>query len=86
MAFLVLSRDGCKYCDMAVSLLTTEAKAFKVYKCEDGVELRKILSEEHGMLPEHVSFPQIFCNGVHVGGYSELKQYIMNEFCTDADF
>ena len=86
MTFLVLSRDGCKYCDMAVSLLTTHSKAFAVYKCMDGRELRTILEEEHGMVPEHVTFPQIFCDGVHIGGYSDLYQYVQNEFGMDADF
>lgn len=86
MTFLVLSRDGCQYCDLAVSLLTTHAKTFEVYKCADGGELRRILADDYGMVPEHVTFPQIFCNGVHVGGYSELYQYILNEFGTDADF
>ena len=86
MAFFILSKDGCKYCDMAVSLLTAHAKVFEMYKCKDGVELRKILSEDYGMVSENVTFPQIFRDGKHIGGYSDLYQHIMNEFGTDADF
>jgi glutaredoxin len=86
MTFLVLSRDECQYCDLTVSLLTTHAKTFEVHKCADGRELRRILADDYGMIPEHVTFPQIFCNGKHVGGYSELHKYILNEFGTDADF
>ena len=65
MAFFILSKDGCKYCDMAVSLLTAHAKVFEMYKCKDGVELRKILSEDYGMVSENVTFPQIFRDGKH---------------------
>jgi glutaredoxin len=86
MTFLVLSRDGCQYCDLAINLLTTHAKTFKVYKCVDGGDLRRVLSDDYGMVPEHVTFPQIFFNGVHIGGYSELHHHILNEFGTDADF
>ena len=84
--FLVFSKDGCEYCTLAIELLTEMKKEFSVVKLLNVAELNEALTV-HGLTAK--TFPQIFLDGVHVGGYTDLQSYLTKEddvFSIDEDF
>ncbi|AGE53440.1 glutaredoxin [Acanthocystis turfacea Chlorella virus GM0701.1] len=84
--FTVYSKDGCKYCTMAVELLTTMKKAFNVIKLKSVTELNVAISDR-GLMVQ--AFPQVFAGNVHIGGYTDLHAYLLEEdnvFSIDEDF
>ncbi|AGE50092.1 glutaredoxin [Acanthocystis turfacea Chlorella virus Canal-1] len=74
--FLVFSKDGCKYCAMAIKLLTEMKKDFHVIKLLDVTELNETLFIL-GITAK--TFPQVFMDGDHIGGYTELHEILTKE-------
>lgn len=73
--FVVLSKDGCGWCDRAKSLLPG---AYREIKCETAADLRRELTERgHAAAAELAStFPQIMHGQTYVGGYRQLEDYL----------
>ncbi len=70
----VYSKDGCSYCVRAKQLLTKKNISYKEYKLgEDGID-RAFIQKKAGKTVSTV--PQIFIDGTHIGGYSELETYL----------
>jgi glutaredoxin 1 len=70
----VYSKDGCSYCVRAKQLLTNKKISYKEYKLgEDGID-RAFIQEKVGKPISTV--PQIFIDGNHIGGYTELEKYL----------
>jgi len=67
--FLVYSKDGCRYCSMAIELLTELKKEFTVIKLKSVAELNDALFDR-GITVR--TFPQVFLDDEHIGGYTEL--------------
>ena len=63
MKFVILSREGCDYCEAAKALLPD------AIVLQD--ETARTIVKEGGF----GTFPQIFHNGKHIGGYTELLGY-----------
>ncbi|MGV1754773.1 glutaredoxin domain-containing protein [Agrobacterium sp. CG674] len=70
MAYLIMTKPGCNYCTRAKALLKSNQLTF---------------SESHYDTPEKqekfkaagwTSYPQIFHEGVLVGGYDDLVEYL----------
>jgi glutaredoxin len=74
--FLVISKDGCKFCTLAIELLADLKKEFHVMKLSNVAELNEALSVR-GLTAK--TFPQIFMDSVHIGGYTELQSYLTKE-------
>jgi len=72
----VFSKDGCKYCTLAIELLTEMKKEFTVVKLLNVAELNDTLSVR-GLTAK--TFPQVFFDDVHIGGYTELHAHITKE-------
>lgn len=74
--FLVLSKDGCTYCDRAKSLLGEHHKPFSTQTLATLSDLKDCLRRlGHGA--DHVAtFPQVVHGSVHVGGFEQLKDYL----------
>ncbi|AGE59336.1 glutaredoxin [Acanthocystis turfacea Chlorella virus OR0704.3] len=84
--FTVYSKDGCKYCTMAIELLTAMKKEFNVIKLNSVAELNVAISDR-GLMVQ--TFPQVFADNVHIGGYTDLHAYLLEEenvFSIDEDF
>jgi len=75
--FLVFSKDGCKYCTLAIELLTDLKKDFHVVKLLNVAELNEALAVR-GLTAK--TFPQVFMDGDHIGGYTDLQEYITKEY------
>jgi len=76
----MFTQDFCGYCTKAKSLINTyiETGMFEnliEYNIEIRSEYKKDLRER---LPEVKTVPQIFFDGVHIGGYDDLADYVEN--------
>lgn len=71
--FKILSKDGCKYCDLSKNLIEQKGLPFE--------ELKVTKDELQLLCDKNVSsYPQIFLNDKHIGGYFELEEYFENDY------
>lgn len=78
MKFVVYSKQDCVYCDLAKGLLNK-------YKISYDIKDYRDLTKLSGVYPYRVKFPQIYKinsdnNRTHLGGYTELKEYLQPTF------
>jgi glutaredoxin 3 len=66
----IYTRQWCGYCTAAERLLSKKQVAYEQIDATGNAELRAWLVEATGQ----TTVPQIFINGVSIGGYSELKE------------
>jgi glutaredoxin 3 len=65
----IYTRPGCGYCSAAKSLLTRKHVEFTEFDAGKNPEFRQeMLARANG----GTTFPQIFIDGMHVGGCDEL--------------
>lgn len=69
---LILSKPQCNFCVMAKALLRRKEYEFEevVYNTNEMFEEFKIRGFR--------SFPQIYIDEIHIGGYTDLVQYFAN--------
>ena len=67
----IYSRPACGYCELAKELLRRRDLPFTAYDVTaDRSRMAEMLDRSGG----HMSLPQIFIGGKHVGGYMELAE------------
>ena len=71
---IIWSRYHCPYCDQAKALLKQKGIQFEERKIGDGWTKEELLEE----IPTARTVPQIILNGELIGGYTELKQKLVN--------
>lgn len=67
----IYTRPGCGYCSAAKSLLKRKNAAFTEYDVAVNADWRAEMVERS---KGGATFPQIFINGVHVGGCDDLYE------------
>jgi glutaredoxin len=70
MKAIIWSKPNCHFCTQARALLRQKDIQFEERKIGDGWTKEQLLEA----VPGARSVPQIFLNGKHVGGYTELKE------------
>ena len=70
MKAVIWSRYHCSYCDQAKALLRSKGIQFEEKKIGDGYTKEELLEA----VPTARTVPQIFIDGEHVGGFTELKK------------
>jgi glutaredoxin len=65
---IVYGKPNCPFCEKAKALLHGHHLHFEYYDVSDP----KMLTEMKTLAPESKTVPQIFWDGVHIGGYTEL--------------
>ena len=78
MFIQIFGRDGCGYCDAAISISKSYVERNHclhnyVYKKLDKDFTRDEFIEKFSGVS---TFPQVIVNGKNIGGYTELKQYL----------
>jgi glutaredoxin 3 len=73
MKNIIWSKDNCFYCMMAKQTLEDLGVAFEERNVSQGPWTKEQLLEA---APEFKTYPQIFLNGSHIGGFDELRTYI----------
>lgn len=74
MKAVVWSKYNCSFCEQAKALLKQKNIEFEERKIGDGYTKEDLLES----VPTARTVPQIFLDGELVGGYTELKQRLMN--------
>jgi glutaredoxin len=72
MKAIVWSKDNCTFCDQAKALLEQRNIAYEEKRIGHGYTREDLLEA----VPTARTVPQIFVNNNHVGGFTELRQYI----------
>jgi glutaredoxin 3 len=69
---IVWSKYHCPYCDQAKDLLRSRGIKFEERKIGDGWTREELLEA----IPTARTMPQIILNNQHIGGFTELRQYL----------
>lgn len=72
---IIWSKQMCPYCDQAKALLNAKGIEFEERKIGEGYSKEDLLEA----VPTARSVPQIFLNNKHVGGFTELREYLNAE-------
>lgn len=75
MVATIWSTQGCVWCDRAKDLLTKESIPYTEKVIGRGYERKHLLEA----VPGARSVPQIFMDGVYIGGYAELQKHLYPE-------
>lgn len=69
--FVIMTKSGCTYCDQAKALLTQRGYTYREerYVTEDDFDRFIGLG--------YRSFPQIFDGPTYIGGFAELRRYLL---------
>ena len=70
MAYLLMTKPGCSYCTRAKALLKSNNESFTVNEHDTPEKIQRF--KDAG----YTTFPQIFHDGVLVGGYTDLVEYL----------
>jgi glutaredoxin 3 len=73
MKAVVWSKYHCPFCDQAKALLEAKGIEFEEKKIGDGYSKEDLLEA----VPNARTVPQIFLNGQLIGGFTELKQTLI---------
>lgn len=74
MKAILWSKYHCPYCDQAKALLTQKGIEFEERKIGEGYTREDLLEQ----VPTARAVPQIFLDGEHIGGFTELKEKLLN--------
>ena len=72
---VVWSKDGCPFCDRAVSLLESKGIDFELRKIGEDWTKEQLLEA----VPNARTVPQIVIDGNQIGGFTELNQLLTQE-------
>ena len=73
MKAILWSKYNCPYCDQAKALLKHKGIPFEERKIGDGYTKEELLEA----VPTARTVPQIFLDGELIGGFTELKQKLI---------
>lgn len=81
MDYIVYSKPGCGFCDMAKDLLESKQLGYKeiivdVGQQKDESKTYISVGQLRNLIPNVRSVPQIFKGQEHVGGYDDLKKML----------
>lgn len=72
--YIVYTKNNCSFCQMAKQLLTDEVADYRNVE-EDSLYMIELRT----LYPAVRSMPQIFKNGRHIGGYTELVKELQSD-------
>lgn len=71
----IFTGPGCGYCDRAKATLTANGLAYT----ERNMAEREVRAEFAERLPREKSLPQVFVDGIHIGGYEDLRMRLSDD-------
>lgn len=74
MNIVMWTKDDCSFCRRAKSLLNSYGLTFEERKIGEGFTREQFFESN----PGQTTLPQIYIQDKHVGGYTELVEYIEN--------
>lgn len=76
MSVVVWSKDKCFYCQMAKNILELKGIEFEERNTSLNKWSRADMLED---VPDAKTFPQIFIDDQHIGGFTELQKYFKED-------
>ncbi|MBD9511536.1 glutaredoxin 3 [Ensifer sp. ENS10] len=70
MSWVMMTKPGCNYCTKAKALLKSNNISFSVSDHDTPEKVQRF--KDAG----YTTFPQIFHDGVRIGGFDDLEQYL----------
>ena len=74
--YIIYSKPSCGYCLQAKQLLEMEQLLFEYKQLGTHYDLDELMT----LSPNAKSFPQVFKDGVLVGGFSDLVEYLKQQY------
>ena len=74
--YTIYSKPSCGYCSQAKDLLTMEQLPFEYKQLGTHYNLDELMT----LAPNAKSFPQVFEDGVLIGGYTELVEHLKQQY------
>ena len=74
--YTIYSKPNCGYCLQAKQLLEMEQLLFEYKQLGTHYDLDELMT----LSPNAKSFPQVFKDGVLVGGFSDLVEYLKQQY------
>ena len=74
--YTIYSKPNCSYCLQAKQLLEMEQLPFEYKNLGTHYSLDELMT----LSPDAKSFPQVFKDGVLIGGYSELVEHLKQQY------
>ena len=74
--YTIYSKPSCGYCLQAKDLLTMEQLPFEYKQLGTHYSLQEFME----LFPDAKSFPQVFKDGKCIGGYSDLVEYLNQQY------
>ena len=72
----IYSKENCNYCKLAKMLLKNKEITYEEIILKDDEKISEKISEHENEVSDKVStVPQIYLNGVRIGGFTELKKH-----------
>lgn len=71
MEVLVYSSNNCHYCDKAKKLLSNKNISYNEIRVDLDEKAKQTMIEKS----QRRTVPQIFINGMHIGGYTDLYDF-----------
>lgn len=68
--FVIFTREDCNYCTLAKELLLEQGFGFAEFVIPDCEEILAFMKYSN-----FKTVPQVFINGMNIGGYKELEAY-----------
>ena len=75
---LVYSKNHCPYCDMAKKLLDENGLEYQEINLSYADDPETILVEIR-KLTDSKTLPQIVLDGKHIGGYTDLRDFLLHK-------
>jgi glutaredoxin len=75
MKAIVWSKDACPFCDQAKALLAQRGIVYEERRIGADYTREQLLEA----VPTARSVPQIFLDDNHIGGFTELKQHLLEK-------
>lgn len=69
--FYIISKDHCKWCDLAKEALNSRGEEFKEIPLEDNHYLIDLFSKV-----DYKTVPRIYYDKTYIGGYEDLLKYL----------
>ena len=74
--YTIYGKPNCSFCMQAKQLLEMEKLKFEYKQLGTHYSLDELMT----LAPNSKSFPQVFKDGVLIGGFSDLVEYLKQEY------
>ncbi len=79
MSFTIYTISDCRWCDKALDLLLDRDETIHMMNIENNETVKKQILEYLETIKKRPTFPQVFCDGTYIGGYTDLQEWFKDD-------